>query len=165
MINTIAELSKRDDEWRKIALKICRNKFLADDIVQDMYLRIYKQGKQWSEIKDSQEFYVYICIRNIFLNYIKKEKNEANISLQDIKEVSYEHDYDLKELNSLLMNEVHSLSFSQRESLELNIVDGKSMRWIANSRDISLNDVFRLCKTARNLLAVNFGKYYNEFKN
>ena len=57
----LEELCKRDDEWRKIALKICGDKNIADDVVQQMYISIYDQGKQWDEIKDTPEFYVYIC--------------------------------------------------------------------------------------------------------
>ena len=165
MIDTIRELSKRDNEWRKIALKLCMDKMLADDLVQDMYLRIYKQQKDWEEIKDNQAFYVYICLRNLYFNHIKKENQRDIVRIDSTKEIPFHEEYDLKEFSRMLQTEMMNLSFSQRESLELNVVDGKSMRWIASSRDISLNDVFKLCKTARDLVQGNFRKYYEEFKN
>ena len=41
----LEELSKRNDEWIKIALSICKDKTLANDLVQEMYLRIEKYVK------------------------------------------------------------------------------------------------------------------------
>ena len=37
----LLELSKKDKKWRHIALKLCGNKDLADDIVQEMYLKLH----------------------------------------------------------------------------------------------------------------------------
>ena len=36
----LKELAKRDKDWRKMAFQICGNKMTADDLVQDMYLKI-----------------------------------------------------------------------------------------------------------------------------
>ena len=78
----LKQLSSRDKEWRKIALKIvsyynvsnAEKKSLADDLVQNMYIKVYEQGKQWDEIKNSVEFYVYIVIRNLFYNHVREQK-------------------------------------------------------------------------------------------
>lgn len=64
----LEELAKKDNYWRKIALKICRNKMLADDLVNDMYLILANNKK---EIND---FYVIVTIKNLFLQHLKKDK-------------------------------------------------------------------------------------------
>lgn len=46
----LEELSKRNDEWIKIALSICKDKTLANDLVQEMYLRIEKYIKDIDRI-------------------------------------------------------------------------------------------------------------------
>lgn len=165
MVNTIEQLSKRDKEWRRIAFSLCTDRMLADDLVQNMYIRIYESGKEWNEIKDKQEFYVYICLRNLFFNHVKKENKIEKIRLNESQEIPFHEKYDVKEFNELLKNEMMNITFKKREAMELNIIDGKSMRWIAGNLDMSLNDVFKYCKTGRELLAVNFKKYYDEFKN
>ena len=38
----ITTLSENHSEWLNIAFHICRDQYLADDLVQDMYLRIHK---------------------------------------------------------------------------------------------------------------------------
>ncbi len=53
----ILELSKKDKKWRHIALKLCGNKELADDIVQDMYLKLHDK-------EDLKDFYVVLKLLN-----------------------------------------------------------------------------------------------------
>ena len=65
----IEQLAKKDTYWRRIAYNICKNKMLADDLVQDMYLALSNVTK---EIND---FYVIIVIRNI---YLLKKKTIVN---------------------------------------------------------------------------------------
>ena len=59
------QLAKKDSKWREIALKICKDKMLADDIVQEMYLKLANNKKQIND------FYVIIVIRNLFIDEIK----------------------------------------------------------------------------------------------
>jgi DNA-directed RNA polymerase specialized sigma24 family protein len=41
----LEELSKKDEYWRQIAFKICKDKYLADDLVNEMYLKLYNNEK------------------------------------------------------------------------------------------------------------------------
>lgn len=61
-------LAKKDAYWRKVALNICKDKMLADDLVSEMYLKLANCTK---EIND---FYVIITIKNLFLSEIKAKK-------------------------------------------------------------------------------------------
>ena len=36
----LAELAKKDAQWRKMAFQICKDKDLADELVQEMYLKL-----------------------------------------------------------------------------------------------------------------------------
>lgn len=69
----LEELAKKDQKWREIAFKICKDRMLADDIVQDMYIKLADNQKQIND------FYVIIVMRNLFLDYIKKEKLKISI--------------------------------------------------------------------------------------
>lgn len=74
----LEELSKKDKEWRIMALYICKDKYLADDLVNDMYLKLHDSNKQYHEIN---EWYVYRVLTTIHLNIIKRDKK--TISLDD----------------------------------------------------------------------------------
>ena len=68
---------------------------LADDIVQDMYLKLADCQKQIND------FYVIIVMKNIFLDHIKKEK--LNVSLNkfynlESDEITFEIDDQQKKI-------------------------------------------------------------------
>ena len=91
----LEELCKKDTKWREIAFKICKDRMLADDIVQDMYLKLSNNTKQIND------FYVIILMRNLFLDHIKKEKLKISIeSLYHLehKDNTFEIDDEQKKL-------------------------------------------------------------------
>lgn len=105
----IEELSKRDSEWRKIALKICGNKFMADDLVNDMYLKLYNL-----DLKKANKAYVSYCIYHLWINKIKKEK--INISIDDLKEIQIQSQ-DNTEVRLRIDNILNELGLLDREIL------------------------------------------------
>jgi hypothetical protein len=76
-------LCKKDDFWRRVAFNICKDKTLADDLVQEMYIKLSDCTK---EIND---FYVIITIKNIFLNHLKKESLITN-GMNSISAITYQ---------------------------------------------------------------------------
>ena len=89
-------LCKKDEYWRRTAFIICKDKMLADDLVSDMYLKLFECKK---EIND---FYVIRTIRNLFLDYIKSKKN-----------ISIDNFYNLAENNNTFEADDYELSIIQ----------------------------------------------------
>ncbi len=93
----IEQLALKDTLWRKIALKICKDKMLSDDLVNDMYLKLYDCKK---EIND---FYVIRTIRNLFLDYIKQNNNVSIDLFYNFEEINTNFeptDYELSIIQS-----------------------------------------------------------------
>ena len=88
------ELSKRDKHWRKVAFQICKDKQLADDLVNDAYLRVINR----TECEDS---YFRKVIFNLFINHIEVQNKHTDL----VRETTYEpntyniSDYELRVLN------------------------------------------------------------------
>ncbi|MBV1928483.1 MAG: sigma-70 family RNA polymerase sigma factor [Gammaproteobacteria bacterium] len=61
-----------------MAYNICKNNTIADDLTQDMYIKLYDSGKSYDEIN---EWYVWVTIKNIYLNNIKKYSKEISLEL------------------------------------------------------------------------------------
>ena len=100
-------LSKKDKQWRQFALYICRDKQLADDIVNDMYLKLYEK----TNIND---YYVFRTIKSIFIDYKRKEVN--TMSLDDVKQIAQLDNQTLEQ--RLMVNEaLKELTFFEREIL------------------------------------------------
>lgn len=113
----IEQLALKDTLWRKIALKICKDKMLSDDLVNDMYLKLYDCKK---EIND---FYVIRTIRNLFLDHIK-QNNLVSIDLfYNFEEINTKFEPDDYELS--ILNLVDKLPYLQngllKESFDLSI--------------------------------------------
>jgi len=129
----LEELSKRDSEWRKIALKICGNKSLSDDIVNDMYLKMYKL--QPKEIKTS---YIAYAMYHIWINMIKVK--EKTLFLDDINYIeTNDNDY-TTQLRLRVNNALEELGLLDKEML-LHTHE-KSLRKTAKMLDMSYGKVF-----------------------
>jgi len=64
----ITELFKKHTLWVRMATGICKDPYLAQDIVQDMYLKFIDYSK---EIND---WYIYYALKHIFINYIRDDE-------------------------------------------------------------------------------------------
>ena len=121
------ELCKRDKEWRKMAFHICKSKELADDIVQDMYLKFSNYNKSLNE------YYVFFALKSIFLDYLRKEKTkvELNENLCNFDEYDFEQD----KIKELALEKVKQLPYFEKELLT--VTQEISQRQLARETDIS----------------------------
>jgi len=82
----IDKLALNHKQWINYALKVCGNLDDANDLVQDMYLRMYKIDK---EVNSS---YIYCVIKSIYLNQYRKNKvREKTIFIQEELEEQNEY--------------------------------------------------------------------------
>ena len=80
--NILDILSKRHTEWLNMAKSFKLDNNDANELVQNMYLRMYDYTKDVKRImyneKEINTFYIYITLRNLyyskFTNYKKKNK-------------------------------------------------------------------------------------------
>ncbi len=76
----IEKLAQSHEEWIRYAVNVCGNRDDANDLVQEMYLKLHDCNK---EINKS---YVYCVIKNIFLDQYRKNKVKE-------KTVYYQEEY------------------------------------------------------------------------
>ena len=68
----LERLSKRNEEWRNLAYRICGNYGHAQDLVQQMYLKL-------ADYKRVNDAMVAITIKNLWLDLLKKKNREVGI--------------------------------------------------------------------------------------
>ncbi len=61
----IHELAKKDAQWRKMALQICKCKDLADELVQNMYIKL---SERTIPVSDG---YIFVTLRSLFYDSLK----------------------------------------------------------------------------------------------
>lgn len=123
----LEELCKRDKDWRRMAFHICKSKELADDIVQDMYLKFSNYKKPLND------YYIFFAIKHIFTDYLRKEniKVELNENLCNFDEYDYETD----QIKELALEKVKQLPYFEKELLT--VTQEISQRQLARETDIS----------------------------
>jgi len=134
----LEELAKKDKYWRKVALNICKDKELSDDLVQDMYIKLHNYQKQIND------FFVIMVIRNLFLDVKKKKSIEVRCDyLDNLGCITPEYELDDKETE--LLNEFKKLN--KEEQYYIEELYYKSYRQMA-SKDKGYKYIFDKTKNA-----------------
>lgn len=73
----LEKLALKHELWVKMAKGICKDAYLADDLVSEMYLKFSEYDKEVNE------FYVYFAIKHLYIDWIRSEKKRGEIELND----------------------------------------------------------------------------------
>lgn len=138
----LAELCKRDKDWRRMALQICGDKMLADDLVQDMYLKFSDYNKEMNE------FYVFFAIKGIFLNGIKKRKLDVlDVEIEKVTIFEDTYCFETDNFETQIINQVDTFPYFERELLKATQLI--SQRELARQTDISLSTIKKTVKETK----------------
>jgi len=155
------ELCKRDKEWRKMAFHICKRKDLADDIVQDMYIKFSNYNKQLND------YYIFFAIKSIFLDYLRKERRIPTVEFdlfpfkvdKNMFQINNDfYDYETDNLKELALTKVKELPYFERELLT--VTQEISQRQLARETDISFVVINQTIKKTKKQLWQEIKKNY-----
>lgn len=123
----LEELAKKDKFWRQKALQICKDIDLADEIVQEMYLKFYNKNYTITD-----DFYIIATLRNLFIDYKKKPYNA------ELKETPTTETFELDDKEQEILQ---NLNWHEIELIEMNY--NNSIRKIARELNCCHNFVRR----------------------
>ena len=182
----LEKLSKRNDEWIKIALSICKDKTLANDLVQEMYLRIEKYVKDPERITTNDKIsslYIYVTIRNLYFKHQNNKKRKIIYQYKDYDSFddndvfnndtdSIENDLELLEMEKAhkkimekILQEISTWHWYDEKLFKLYFFTDKSLRTIASETRISLTSIYNSCKNYKEILTEKFGEDVTDFFN
>lgn len=125
-----------------IAVKVLKDKVIAEEIVQDTFVKLWQYRTQLDESKDIKPL-LYVSAKRLCLNQIRKFKI-ANIFLDQLSinpSNEVEENYNRSELEKLLQQPLASMSSQQRRAFELSRNEGFTYQQIADKMGISPNTV------------------------
>jgi len=135
----LIELAKKDAIWRKMALQICKDKDLADELVQEMYVKL---SNRETNVTDG---YIFVTLRSIFYDSLKTKeiliddfKHFEALEEEVIEYVLEEIDY--KELSK-------GLTWYERTMFELSTLVGQ--RELSRQTQIPLQTIHRVNKMVK----------------
>jgi DNA-directed RNA polymerase specialized sigma24 family protein len=131
----LQELAKKDAVWRKMAFQICKDKDLADELVQEMYLKLYQNTNL------IKEGYIYTVLRNLFYDYTKSQKDIiVDFSNIEIEDTEYIEPVDYFQL-------MKGLTWYERTMFELSTLVGQ--RELSRQTGIHLQTIHRVNKMVK----------------
>ena len=146
-MSILKELSKKDKLWRQIALRICGDKMLADDLVQNMYLKLMNKTR-WTD------YYVTNCMYWIFLDLKKKAKDVRMEELHYVEDMT--RTFEPNDEQQLVLDEFDKLDWVRKELL-LERID-KSLRQIEREFNINYGYAYRETTKAKEQIRNNVKK-------
>lgn len=134
----IHELAKKDAQWRKMAFQICKSKDLADELVQNMYIKLSERTIQVSD------GYIFVTLRSLFYDSLKN--NDILIddfSKFEVQDEEYCEGIDYDELSK-------DLTWYERTMFEQSTLIGQ--RELARQTGIHIQTIHRINKMVKTKL-------------
>lgn len=133
----IEQLAQRDSEWREMAFRLTKDKDLADEIVQEMYLKAHT-------FKDCRHQYIYTVLRNLFIDTTKRKE----VLLDDFSrfEIIEDEYVSLPEFHELAKN----LTWYERTMFVCSTLQGQ--RPFSRQTEIHIQTVHRINKMVKEKL-------------
>lgn len=134
----IHELAKKDAQWRKMALQICKSKDVADELVQNMYIKL---SEKTVSVTDG---YIFVTLRSLFYDSLKN--NDILIddfSNFEVEDEEYNEGIDYDELSK-------DLTWYERTMFEQSTLIGQ--RELSRQTGIHIQTIHRINKMVKTKL-------------
>ena len=155
MVSVLTLIAKDHNKWLRISKSFGLGND-AEDLVQDMYLKIndwkgkYDKTLMFNE-SEVNHYFIFRVLRNLFLDKCKKKN--INVSMQEYFEPtanysSFEH----KEQLDVIQEEIKSWHLYDRKIYELIYVEGYSMLELSKLTGIDYYSIYRTKNKIEKLL-------------
>ena len=160
--------------WIKMLVNLGCKLEDAQDIVQDMYLRLHRLVKDPNKMMygdDVNRYYVWTTLRNMYFSKLKKDRASIFYELRDSDE-SEVNDYDTleDEAFSKITDRIDTItsnwSIYDKKLFELYFIKGLSLRAISKGSKIGLTSIhtsiLKYKKILRESLSEDLMDYFNQ---
>lgn len=122
----------------KVALFYVHDLPVAEDMVQDVFAKLWESRKEIGAIDNIRAYLTY-AVKNRCLNYLEHEQAISKHQQEYIRQLAEEES--VEELISAVQTSLAKLPPKRRKIVELSVVEGKSYQEIADQEEISINTV------------------------
>lgn len=139
----LQEIAEFDSKWREIALRITNNKAHADDIVQEMYIKLVEKEEEVSD------YYIVMTLESIYIDYHKKFGDKPQYTSMEFDwslKGGIENTFEPNDEEQELLDRIDKLPYVQKELLEESY--DRSIREISKEYNIGRMYVHRQIKKA-----------------
>lgn len=167
-------LAARHREWVDMARAVGCPEPYAEDVVQEVYIRLFKYRDNIYDkliLPDDEvnTFYMFVSIRNMVRTMMKAEGVYINYEEFYYEEADGSADMQMEEAFSKLIvkmrNEANSWGRYHSKLFNVYYMTDFSMRDIADGTGISLTHIYNNLKTYKQIIIDKYKEDYEDFKN
>lgn len=155
MVSVLTLIAKDHNKWLRISKSFGLGND-AEDLVQDMYLKIndwkgkYDKTLMFNE-NEVNHYFIFRVLRNLFLDKCKKKN--INVSMQEYFEPTANYSsFEYKEQLDVIQEEIKSWHLYDRKIYELIYVEGYSMLELSKLTGIDYYSIYRTKNKIEKLL-------------
>jgi DNA-directed RNA polymerase specialized sigma24 family protein len=126
-VSILDELAKQNNKWQAYAFKICNDIDIANDLVQEMYLKFHR-----NKYTKTDAGYVYWALKNLYRDTFKNKLQTISIDeLIADKIIDFEdYNYEPSDVDNIVKQKLEGHDAYYAELALMN-ADGKSLRKLA----------------------------------
>ncbi len=138
------ELLPLKDKIFRFSLSIVRNRDMAEDITQEIYLKLWKNREKWEEWSNLEAITMTMT-KNLCLDKLKLKANNTLAIPEGFEKKDYrrtpEEVTEMDDMKAIMRREIANLNDKYRMVLELRDIEGYKYAEIAEILDISMSQV------------------------
>jgi len=163
-------LATKHKDWVKMVKSFGCPEAIAEDFVQEMYLRLDRYSIDPEKIMYKDEvntFFVYVTLRNLWVDYTKAKKRIEffNQAPKDTYGEYYpSQEEEMQELVEDIWQEVKSWHWYDEKLFTIYIQSEMSMRDLSKETKISLRSIFNTIKNGKERIQTNCKEAYDSYK-
>jgi len=169
----LSKIAKQHNEWIKIVNSFGEYDF-AEDVVQEMYIVIYKYASEEKIIKEGivSRGYIFFTLRSIYFSYYNAKRKVNKVRLDDQENFTQipdtsemDEQVGYNEFVTLIDNHIDNWRWYDKTLFNLYRNTDMSIRKIAQETNISWVSIFNTLKKCKQELKEIFKEDYIDYKN
>jgi RNA polymerase sigma factor (sigma-70 family) len=147
VVKVLEVMSKSHSKWVRVA-KSFGLKEEAEDLVQDMYLKIYDWKGKYNKTlmfneSEVNHYFVFLVLRNLYLDKCKKQKKMVRVEEKYSITTTLFNDLEYKQELEIIKDEINSWHLYDRKIYELIYKEGYSMLELSKKTGIDYYSIYR----------------------
>jgi RNA polymerase sigma factor (sigma-70 family) len=169
-MNWITQVAKYHKEYVK-TIQSFGEQFYAEDLVQEMYIRLLTKNKEQQVIVNGQvnRYYVFLTLRSLFIDFYRQKNKVIKVDIKEVLTLQQIDELEEHEGFSRLLKKVDSevKTWEWYDQMLFNLYkdSNKSMREISNGTNISLRSIFCTLKNCKERIKENVHEDYLDYVN
>jgi RNA polymerase sigma factor (sigma-70 family) len=163
-LTTLEKVFSKNKDWVRICMSFGCNKSTAEDLTQEMYLKLatmLKDNKGLDIYYDESQinhFYIYRILRSLFIDLCRKEKKITKVNIEYlerfVEEQEATNDKDILGKMQQLNNLLDKVYWYDKKVFDL-VSDGMSIAELSKKSGISYYSLYNTYKNVKTLIKQN----------